>query len=415
MKPEAKTPEAKKYSQFAHVYAAAPVAPKPRSPRKRKVNETAQSAGKTRSDKPQKIWSISDLLDEACRVPEACKHVVSPQEPQWLIGSREAVEGRATAWHAQAKKADGKSRYQQTSPAVAAIVISLNRDLMEHWEAYRGQVLSHFLSEYGGRVVGAVNHDDEAHPHLHVYVVPKDGEEFGVVHPGYGASRLARRLMPANAEKQGRVKWKAWNDAMMAWLDRLHAATSAPVGLERFGPRRRRLERNVHQIFSTATKKAEEAKAAAAAEADKILAAAKRTAARDSAAIAAAAGEAMDAIETAKAMQRKADEALAEASRQRLKNLHDAQAVSMMRTRLDSTPAAQLAAKIAALGAELEKSRAELARANAEIDAMKFRQRTAKEVEDRKLASVSVVFDSSGRQVDWHRPMRPNPHGKDGG
>ena len=415
MKSEAKAPEAKKYSQFAHVYAAAPVAPKPRSPRKRKVNESARSAGKARSDKPQKIWSISDLLDEACRVPEACKHVMSPQEPQWLIGSREAVEGRATAWHAQAKKSDGKSRYQQTSPAMAAIVISLNRDLMEHWEAYRGQVLSHFLSEYADRVVGAVNHDDEAHPHLHVYVVPEDGEEFGTVHPGYGASRLARRLMPANAEKPGRVKWKAWNDAMMAWQDRLHAATAAPLGLERFGSRRQRLERTVHQIFASATKKAEEAKAAAAAEADELLAAARLAAARDSAAIAAAAGEAIDAIETAKAMQRQAEEALAEASRQRLKNLQDAKAVSMMRSRLDATPAGQLEAKIATVSAELERSRAELARANAEIDAMRFRQRAAKEAEDRKLASVSVVFDSSGRQGDWHRPMRPTPHGKDGG
>lgn len=238
----------KQTAQFANLLHAAPVAPKAR--------------------KADKIWSIKGLLDEVCRVPNASQHVPNPRPPQWLFGSREVVESRALTWHAQARKGDGKARYQKTSPALACCVVSLPRVWIQRWPAYRDATVAYFRRMHGERLAGVVEHEDERHPHLHIYLVPLHGEDFGSVHPGYRASRLARK-QPGN--KVG----TAFRQAMKEWQDRFYSAVSRLHGLARVGPQRRRLERTVWRILDNAAAKAKQMRA----EAEAVAAEGKRRAA----------------------------------------------------------------------------------------------------------------------------------------
>ena len=347
------------------------------------------------SSRKQRAWTISDLLNEACRVPEASKHVGTPQEPEWILGSRDSVENRAFEYHAQAKKSDGKSRLQCTSPAMNAIVVSLERELIDAWPAYCERSLAYHVEELGDRVLGAVIHDDEAHPHMHVFAVPLDGEEFGVVHPGYGASRSLRRTTPKDTPKIGTLIRVAYTEAMVEWQDRFHVGTRIPsLRLERTGPRRARMDRAVYKIYSEATDQAEatakETVKNAKAAAEAIVEAARAKAAEMSS----LAEEFMDA---SRAIKIEADDAKAQAAVSAARNVASAKVVAAERAKLEMTSTGELAARIAKMETELESERSAHAATARLLDDMRFR---AKVIEDKtRIASVTVETDPGGVQA----------------
>lgn len=239
-------------AQFAHLRAASP---QPR-PSKR---------GKDRR------WSASQLLDEADRVPKASRHVPKPQPPIWHIGSRKAVEERAAEWHAQAREASGKARLRVTSPSLACAVVSWPSGRNSQWPAYRDAILAHFVRTLGtDRVAGAVEHRDEKQLHIHVFFVPRDGEDFGAVHPGVRARRVARA-------QPGNMVFTAFTQAMRKWQDDLWSAVSGPFGLTRTGPRVQRLERK-EVLVNKKVVAAKELEDAAKAEATALVEEARRQA-----------------------------------------------------------------------------------------------------------------------------------------
>lgn len=393
--------ETKTRSQFAHMLHASLVPPPPRPPRKPKPNADGSSAtppkqsaptrketagGKSDSSQKQTKWSFSSLLDEACRIPEASKHVPVPQEPEWIMGDRDTVEHRAFAYEAQATRIDGK-HLQCTSPVMNAIVISLERDLIEFFPAYAQRCLAHMIDELGERVLGAVIHDDEAQPHIHIFAVPNDGEEFGAVHPGYLASRTTRRNMPKNTPKSGTVTRLAYTKAMIAWQDRFHAGTKIEgLDLERTGPKRKRMDRNVYLIYKDAKEKA----ALATAETMRAAEAARA----QSKEMLALARELMD---SAQASTAEAEVVTTEAGLARTRNFAEAKAVAGERDKLAVTTAGEFAAVIAKLQADLVKERAAHSETKKALDDMKFK---AKVVEDKnRIETVAVQVDASGRQI----------------
>lgn len=143
----------KAHPQFANLLHAAQ-----RAPKKRPGSERA--------------WSVDDLLKEADRVPAASAHVRTPLPPTWMIGSAQAVKSRAMRWHAQAQQSNGK-RARVDSPCLACAVISLPAERKDDWPAYRDDAIRFFEAELEERVVGVVEHLDEPHPHLHIYLVQR--------------------------------------------------------------------------------------------------------------------------------------------------------------------------------------------------------------------------------------------------
>lgn len=184
-----------------------------------------------------KKWTAKQILAEAARVPGNYAHVVNPQKPRWIVGSRAAVQQRQATWRDQAREASGKAHLRATSPSLACAVFSWPRGREPEWNAYRDDVIAYQLKKFGPkRMVGVVEHLDEAHQHIHVYLVPFDDEPFGTVHPGIAAGIRARALKGNHA----RI---AYIDAMVKWQDELWRETGRPHGLLRFGEQRARLSR----------------------------------------------------------------------------------------------------------------------------------------------------------------------------
>ena len=202
-----------------------------------------------------KKWTAKQILAEAARVPGNYAHVVNPQKPIWIIGSRSAVQLRQAAWRAQAREASGKARLRATSPSLACAVVSWPRGRELEWTAYRDDVISFQAWKCGPeRLVGVVEHLDESHQHIHIYLVPLDGEPFGIVHPGI-AARTAHRGVDGNHTRT------AYIDAMVEWQDELWRATGQPHGLLRIGNARARLSRLEFTERMKSTKAAADAKA----------------------------------------------------------------------------------------------------------------------------------------------------------
>lgn len=188
-------------------------------------------------------WSNAEILAEATRKHGHCAHVEAPQPPTFIHGSIEDIEEAIDLWTAsqaiKVTKKDGTiatRKMRSDAPSMAAGVISLPRDRLEDWPAFRDQALSALQDKYGDRLRCVLTHEDERHPHLHFYVVARPGEDFGAVHEGYKASREARDL-PGNKIRT------AYNDAMSKWQDWVQEAIAKPFALARLGPGRQRLSR----------------------------------------------------------------------------------------------------------------------------------------------------------------------------
>jgi predicted nucleic acid-binding Zn-ribbon protein len=113
--------------------------------------------------------------------------------------------------------------------------------MIDVWPAYRDEVVEALKERYGDRLRSVVEHLDEAHPHVHFYLVPKPGESFGAVHEGYQARNAERKKGP------GAKVRTAYQDAMKGWQDWLHERVSSRFGLLRLGPKRERLSRQEYK------------------------------------------------------------------------------------------------------------------------------------------------------------------------
>lgn len=179
--------------------------------------------------------SASDILSEASRDPGFHSHVDIPLPPKWHFGDVEAIELARDAWFSgttrESKK--GPRAIRSDSPWLAAGVISLPNDRINDWAVFRDYVIQDLHAKHGNRLRAVVEHLDETHPHLHFYLVPEPGSDFGTVHPGYAAKQEARKAGVKNTA----IAYKA---AMKKFQDDFHLDVGRPFGLARTGPKRLR-------------------------------------------------------------------------------------------------------------------------------------------------------------------------------
>lgn len=221
--------------QFAHVQWSG----KKGAPRKSQRWSTKGSHGTQRSSG----WSAKDILAEAARLDGHCEHVANPLIPKLIYGAPLAeVEAICDTWAAsikvEVKNKDGTIHHRKMrsdAPILASGVISFPKDRIDEWPEFRDNAVKKLQEKHGVRLRSVVEHLDESHPHIHFYLVPKPGEDFGVVHDGYAASRTAR------SEPGNKIR-SAFKDAMKKWQDWVHQAIAEPFGLSRIGPARARLD-----------------------------------------------------------------------------------------------------------------------------------------------------------------------------
>ncbi|KFC61900.1 hypothetical protein [Massilia sp. LC238] len=201
-------------------------------------------------------WSALDLLSEAMRLDGHIPHVKKTLPPGILYACSDEVRQNplkvaelAEEWADSRKTVTGRA-HQRNSPVMAGVVISLPKEMIEDWPAFRDASVKWMKEKYGERLRLIIEHLDEENPHIHAYLVAshgfKDGrpfsEPFGAVHEGYAESRAARR---GSIEKSGTSKGaktgKAFVDAMKEYQDKFQHDVARHFNLARLGPQMKKL------------------------------------------------------------------------------------------------------------------------------------------------------------------------------
>lgn len=211
--------------------------------------------------------NAAGILDEASREASACSHLDDPSMPIWHLGDRDTIERAGVAWLASdVIDARGKTRWD--AAWLVAGVISIPKILNERWHEYRETAIAWLKKKYGECLHGIVEHTEEPYRHIHFYVVPKPGNAFATIHPGYYARYEERQRLkvikvrskalsmitgpqldcvsePIPAPDQDRVNHEAscYQEAMRLLQDEFHKDVAGPFGLKRDGPKRRRKNR----------------------------------------------------------------------------------------------------------------------------------------------------------------------------
>ena len=193
----------------------------------------ARTAGKDKEGN----HSIRSILAEAKRELGATSHVAKPKPPKLIYGNLNGVEEAAKEWAESATDTIGR-KLRKDGLCLLAGVVSVADDF-EDWENYKKRVLIFLRQEYGPRLRAVIEHEDEAHRHIHFFCVPRIGERFDLIHDGKAAILAA---------KQSGIKLKgdlnsAYRLAMTGLQQRFHTTCSVQFGLTRRGPGRRRLSR----------------------------------------------------------------------------------------------------------------------------------------------------------------------------
>lgn len=201
--------------------------------------------------------SIEWILAEAAREPEACVHIETPAPPVLVYGCSIAeLKREHDAAVAVAKEVAGKRirsiRIDQktlmtfvASHPLRSEEADSHPDKLKEYEAWERDTLEWLAARYGDEFKTAVRHVDEAHLHIHAYVLPKNLRATDL-HPGTSAKRLEMRKCaergdePKAANKRGD---KAYRDAMKAFQNDYQDKVGARHGLARLGAGRRRLTR----------------------------------------------------------------------------------------------------------------------------------------------------------------------------
>src|SRR5690606_2693934 len=143
--------------------------------------------------------------------------------------------------------------------------------------AWEKRTIAWLARQYGDRLLSVVRHTDEAHAHLHAYILPDDLRA-SRLHPGVEAKRVVAEAGPREGEdakalnRRGDAAYKA---ALREWQDSYWQHVGLPSGLTRLGPARRRLTReewHAEQVACRAAKQAAEQAAEIERQAAALLA-----------------------------------------------------------------------------------------------------------------------------------------------
>lgn len=199
--------------------------------------------------KPIAKSDVAHVLGEAIRQPDHCLHVTEPKAPQFLIGTPEDYEAMmAVVLHScetvkrMRKNRSGVEKPQAIKANEAVMVAGiasypddLAKEEPELFRAWLDKTVEFLRQEYGDSLRSAMVHLDEAHPHIHFFVVPDDLDVATVFEP-----HRIRRENPTLTKHEMK---KQELEALRRQQDRYQEQVGMYTGLARFGPRSRSLKR----------------------------------------------------------------------------------------------------------------------------------------------------------------------------
>ena len=213
-------------AQFIHINTYA---------RNSKTTEKKNKAGVVKQSTSR---SIKQITDEATRAPGACPHVADTKEPILLHGVSPSEVPQMCESYAETVKTKSGQKLRTDALVCIAGVVSVGEPDKHKWEKVKKDSIEYLKNKYGSRLKSVVEHTDEAFPHLHFYIIPKDGEKLEEIHEGLKARNASRN----NNEKTG-TQNRHYREAMKGFQDDYSKIVGIPNGLTRIGPARRRLTR----------------------------------------------------------------------------------------------------------------------------------------------------------------------------
>lgn len=218
--------------------------------------------------------STAWVLDEAERREGSCPHVADPQPAEIVHGMALAdvrrLHDEAAGSHV-VTLANGKTRALRKDQKTLVTVVASHPATMEEVRAnpstaadvaaWEQRTVEWLAGQFGHCLLSVVRHTDEAHAHLHAYIVPDDLRA-SRLHPGAEAKRLlveAGTRESEDAKALNRRGDAAYKSALRAWQDSYWQHVGLPSGLTRLGPARRRLTREEWHAERVACRAAKEA------------------------------------------------------------------------------------------------------------------------------------------------------------
>lgn len=194
------------------------------------------NGGKTKDGGSKR--SIKEILNEVERKPGSIPHIENPEKPSVIFGcDPKDIEPMCVNYAENTKDEIGR-KFRKDGLILLAGVVSLPREREEDFKKFSNEVVKFLNEKYGDRLKSVVTHNDEAHPHIHFYIVPKIGEKFEDIHEGYKASKVAKNEGKLKGEQN-----QAYKEAMRCFQDEFNNKVGIKMGLTRLGPGVRRLSR----------------------------------------------------------------------------------------------------------------------------------------------------------------------------
>jgi hypothetical protein len=209
--------------------------------------------------------SVEQVLAEAARSPAFSAHVNAPRPPRVIVGlSPEEVMRRhnllVDEGCIEVRMSDGtvkrrgirKDRHTLLTCVAShphlAQQVSSDPSAKQAYEEWVERNIRFFRDLFCDRLVSVIEHIDEAHPHLHAFVLPLDDPTCAArdLNPAWVAKSLAEdTARAAGHDAQSAVKLgnAAYRARARELQDQYFAAVSVPCGLTRTGPKRERLSR----------------------------------------------------------------------------------------------------------------------------------------------------------------------------
>lgn len=200
------------------------------------IDSYSRTGSKTETKKKS---SIKDILNEGIlREKSACHHIENPQPPKKLYGcSADEILKEVDIYAENTKDSTGK-KFRKDGLILLAGVFSLPREREQDFPEFEKRCVEFLKQKYGDNLKSVVSHNDESHPHIHFYVLPKIGQKFEDIHEGFKASNNAKRSGLKKGEQN-----RAYIVAMRKFQDEFQEKVGSKLGLTRMGPGGRRLSR----------------------------------------------------------------------------------------------------------------------------------------------------------------------------
>ena len=190
--------------------------------------------------------SVRDVIAEALRNDDHCNHVEAPEPPTFLVGDLGdmlAIIPEIERRSAEEKERTGRAPRKDMHVMLAGVA-SYPRALADSdpkgYERWEKSTVKWLQKKYGDALRVVLRHEDEAHPHIHFFVLDRHELNAKKLHDGYVAKAKA------STPKESVM---AFNDAMRDYQSAFYAEVGHGVGLLRDGPKRKRMDRPTYKAL----------------------------------------------------------------------------------------------------------------------------------------------------------------------